>query len=1338
MPKYESFKVTNQLTSSGEAHVPNGFVFLGKSYLNNDDLEEDQEMPDKSFSGTSETRGNVSRNLVHLNNNGPILFNFTQDDRRLFLSQWAQLVNVLPTIDFYPWLTPIANWSEETQMAIANNIPIYKCLGKGLGEVTFYKVGSQTFGSKVSAGSSTIDFTTGNTCTTEQAQQRPEITYPFSGTIYAGNLVQLICETDDETGIKQTKVIPYQNGRGILYPADNYAADTDISIRFGLYRDPPYGPQSWVAVQGQPYTPDYIDPYLAPGTEPGDSAISIGIALDTFSSTDPRRRLIRYQEPTLDVNYPSLIANRQPIPILNDEPYTPWFNHPAPFTVQPESVTPGRYLSPENGSNLNWAPWPYDYAYQVDDPIPILTKGITTARIGAAYNAPAMSYGISTQVSATDELALPVISIPLFEGEEIQAGSYVYASVKGHTMKLGPTLSEYGNPYNRPVRALTPNEENLYFGPTVWDPWIDSTGAIGWTGTPGLSFSNIPDQGYPLFFGQIGSFIDALPFLNQANQGSIIVHPITTNGLNPTIGANGFLRFNPDFESANNITDPLAYLQSRATSVSGISGRCNLLQSPPEKAVPIGVVLETIKGKGKWTYTGLITNGRDIGDPELTSGGGSLLDIVTSGAPSAPTRGGTGTNLTAVWTANTITAPNLGTITTLTTTPVAAGAGYTDGDILTVTNSEAVAATHTPFWKDNNAALLYDSTGPTITLHIGGSGYSAANATTHNLSLNNLYIREDTVAGVITQIANSLSADYPTDTTRYDNGFQSNSQAIILQDGVPTNNTAIIRVETSPYSVTVEDGGTGYAPNSPNLLFESQQLGRANPEIEIIAVDAAGEINTFIIIDYGWGNETGDIILVTDGDENATFAFPELPYGEQEIILGSPSYVNGNTYAVIREGTFVIDPDLTVEIRATNERVSDFGVPTLVDFGTNALGPADDGVVFNKVFNLDSTILMKSMVTVASTGNVNVAATLDGLTIDGITLVGSNSNPPRILLKNQTTTTENGIYDVLPSPSLPTRSSDALAGSTATGARTIVTSGTTQADTIWTCLTGAAVFGDPITFTLTASTAFDHPDPWYGARRSAVRYIDITTELILHRGGSNYTTDIGIETYNLSANSLQVGFDVTTGSLTTTNKVPEAVRPPEYSFNFGRYEYGSGGTILQILDDATAPTYSTIRFTNATNLDEYEFVSNSGTSYTTGVNFFQTQRTDQTNPIVNITADANGFVRRVTMTDIGSNNQNGDLILIKQTGSDFNAVFEFNNNLAEFDFPPFIQIPNAIVPNDAEAWKRYEDVMTRAENLLDKQILIELRPNMYFNGLENIYPTATANSLTPPQDLPSY
>jgi hypothetical protein len=1358
--KSETLKITNNLSSSGEAHIKDGFIFLGKNYMHNGSLSEEETLPPKSYAGTSETRGNVSRNLMQLNNNGPIKFSPTNDDIKRFGDLYDTVFSDVAWASKYPWATVLDNWSGETKLAIDNNIPIYKCLGKGLGNIQFFKTGVSTLGSKSSAGSSTINFENGNTITTMHAESHPPVIYPYSGTIYAGTLVQLV--TEIVSGKKVTKVIPYQTGRGNLYSAINYLVDDISPITPDL--DPPYGHKTWNPDQNEiPSLPDIIDTYLAPGVEPGDSSMCVGMVLDTYSTELPNRRLFNYREPTLP---PQPLFPEYPFPPygphneqLNEYPYTPWFNHPAPFTVQAESFD-GKFVSPRNTSDTNLSPWPIDYAYQENDPIPVLTKGITTARIGAAYNIAIQSYGFPVKSSTTLEEWIPSFSLPLFEGEELQAGSYVYAAVKGHSMTLGPSNEEYGEPYSTGVRDLTENEKLLKFGPNPWDPWIESTGSIGWTGTPATSFSNIPDQGYATIEG-LGTFrTNALPYLNQSTQGSIIIHPITIAGLTPTIGSNGFLRFYPDFENKNGISDPLNFLIGRS-DISGISGRCNLVQSPPEKSVPIGVVLESVKGKGKWTYTGLITNGRTVEVAELSDGGGSLVNIPGGATPIyAPTRtSGAGTGLTVTWTGNITDPPNLGTITVLDGTPVVSGGGYADGDILTITNDEAVIAPASIyFWKDNNVSLIYSLTGPTITLQKGGSGYSlATEVSTHNLSLNNLYIRENTDgSGAIVQTTNISDSNYPTDLTRY--GVNS-SQIILLEDGVPSINSAILVVNSDTNDfVTVQDGGSGYTASGSGLLFESQVLGKANPEISIDSIGSSGEITAFSVIDYGVGNQSSDIILVISGDNNATVSMPNLPYGEQEIISGAPLFVLGDTYQVMKAGTGVEDVRLTVASRAENV----YGLPSLMDIQSSTLGALDDGTVFNTVFNLgtnriktvtvaSSLLLLPNYIKAASVGNINIGApTPVPFTLDGIAINDSDN----ILLKDQTDELENGIYTYGLSSNILVRSVGSEYSSPAKGDTILVYKGDTQNSTVWRCDTLGGIYGiTDITFDKIAQTAFRHPAPWYVPRRSAVIYKNDPVDIPLHRGGSNYSTATGVETYNLTANQLQFAFNFESGdgggkpisSISSddliTSKIPESFRPQEYSFSTGRYSFGeTTGTDVTLLEDGVVSEPAIFKLLNVNDLNDLTIVSGSISGYSTDtIKYFQTQRTDQINPNVNIIVSDLGFVKRVQMTDIGTNNQNGDLILIKQEGSDLNAIFEYNESLlASFDYPPYIKVPNGIVPSDSEAWRRYKDVLTGAENLLDKQILIELRPTMHNNTLENIYPAATANGNYPPQNVPKY
>lgn len=95
----------------------------------------------------------------------------------------------------------------------------------------------------------------------------------------------------------------------------------------------------------------------------------------------------------------------------------------------------------------------------------------------------------------------------------------------------------------------------------------------------------------------------------------------------------------------------------------------------------------------------------------------------------------------------------------------------------------------------------------------------------------------------------------------------------------------------------------------------------------------------------------------------------------------------------------------------------------------------------------------------ASTANVSVAS--PGTTLDGVTLAVGN----RILLKNQTTGTENGIYVFNGGSSALTRAPDGVQGTLNGGAAVYVEAGTVNGDSAYTLTTD-----DPITVGTTALT----------------------------------------------------------------------------------------------------------------------------------------------------------------------------------------------------------------------------------------------------------------------------
>lgn len=94
----------------------------------------------------------------------------------------------------------------------------------------------------------------------------------------------------------------------------------------------------------------------------------------------------------------------------------------------------------------------------------------------------------------------------------------------------------------------------------------------------------------------------------------------------------------------------------------------------------------------------------------------------------------------------------------------------------------------------------------------------------------------------------------------------------------------------------------------------------------------------------------------------------------------------------------------------------------------------------------------KQEVVAASTGNVTIAS--PGTSLDGVTLTAQD----RILLKDQTTASQNGIYVWTASAAALTRALDATTGVQLSGATTTVQRGTVNADRIYRCTAD-----DPIT-----------------------------------------------------------------------------------------------------------------------------------------------------------------------------------------------------------------------------------------------------------------------------------
>ena len=104
------------------------------------------------------------------------------------------------------------------------------------------------------------------------------------------------------------------------------------------------------------------------------------------------------------------------------------------------------------------------------------------------------------------------------------------------------------------------------------------------------------------------------------------------------------------------------------------------------------------------------------------------------------------------------------------------------------------------------------------------------------------------------------------------------------------------------------------------------------------------------------------------------------------------------------------------------------------------------------VDNVARGLSWKSPVRAASTTNVNLAS--PGVSVDGVTLAAND----RLLLKNQTTASENGVWVWTASGSALTRAIDAdTNGELAPGTSLSVTEGSTNADKVFMIISDAAI-----------------------------------------------------------------------------------------------------------------------------------------------------------------------------------------------------------------------------------------------------------------------------------------
>lgn len=204
---------------------------------------------------------------------------------------------------------------------------------------------------------------------------------------------------------------------------------------------------------------------------------------------------------------------------------------------------------------------------------------------------------------------------------------------------------------------------------------------------------------------------------------------------------------------------------------------------------------------------------------------------------------------------------------------------------------------------------------------------------------------------------------------------------------------------------------------------------------------------------------TAGNIVVTNGDGIA--ASPTIDLATvTDSGSGTFQKVTVDSYGRVTGTEAVVQGDITALVDSVYVNVAGDTMTGNLDMGnfyiTQNNPPVTDTQLANKAYvdSVAAGLSWKQAVRAASTGNLTLATTT---AVDGVTLVTGD----RVLVKNQTTTAENGIYEFDGTGLV--RVDDMDAAAEFAGATVFVTEGTANADTGWTQTAEVVTVGtDPV------------------------------------------------------------------------------------------------------------------------------------------------------------------------------------------------------------------------------------------------------------------------------------